>query len=130
MLGPAMSRRVRILIGLALAGLGLVMIFSPLDVAEILDRPPASKSAMINLRASWGGSVLGLGAFLAWLPALRPLGRVVLGLLGWTMAGVALARLTGFILDGGPDGKQWVWLTAELVIAAICAFAVRRGRST
>ena len=127
-MGDDMSRRVRMMIGLALAALGVAMIFSPLDVAEVLNRPPTSKSAMINLRASWGGTVLGVGAFLAWLPALRPLGRLVLGLLGWTMAGVAFARLMGFILDGGADGRQWVWLTAEVVIAAICAFALRRGR--
>ena len=127
-MGDDMSRRVRMMIGLALAALGVAMIFSPLDVADVLNRPPTSKSAMINLRASWGGTVLGVGAFLAWLPALRPLGRLVLGLLGWTMAGVAFARLMGFILDGGADGRQWVWLTAEVVIAAICAFALRRGR--
>ena len=125
-----MSRRVRILVGLALAALGLVMIFSPLDVAEILNRPPASKPAMINLRASWGGPVLAFGAFLVWLPALRPPGRLVLGLLGWTMAGVGLARLIGFVLDGGPDGKQWVWLTAEILIAVMCAVVLRRGRAT
>ena len=127
-MGDDMSRRVRMMIGLALAALGVAMIFSPLVVADVLNRPPTSKSAMINLRASWGGTVLGVGAFLAWLPALRPLGRLVLGLLGWTMAGVAFARLMGFILDGGADGRQWVWLTAEVVIAAICAFALRRGR--
>jgi hypothetical protein len=119
--------RIRLVLGLALAAFGLVMIFSPLEVAEVLKRPPTTKPAMINLRASWGGTVLGLGCFLAWLPALRPWGRTLVGLLGWVMAGVGFARLVGFVLDGGPDGKQWVWLIAEILIAAACAIIVRRG---
>jgi hypothetical protein len=125
-----MPRRLRVLVGLALAAFGLVMIFSPLEVADVLDRPPASKSAMINLRASWGGTVLGLGAFLAWLPALRPWSRSLVGLLGWAMAGIAAARLVGFVLDGGPDRRQWIWLVAEVVIAACCAFMLRPRRDT
>jgi hypothetical protein len=123
-----MARRARFLIGLALAAFGVVMIFSPLEVADVLGRPPASKPALINLRASWGGAVLGLGAFLAWLPALRPWSRTLIGLLGWTMAGVGAARLVGFVVDGGPDGRQWVWLIAEVLIAASCAFMVRGRR--
>ena len=123
-----MPRTVRFLLGLAVAMLGLVMIFSPLEVADILRRPPASRPAMINLRASWGGTMLGLGAFLAWLPALRPWSRTAVGLLGWVMAAVGFARLCGFVLDGGPDGRQWVWLVGEVLIAAACAIVLRRGR--
>lgn len=118
----------RLVVGLLLAAFGLVLVFSPLRVAEVLHRPPTSQPAMINLRASWGGAVLGLGAFLAWLPALRPWSRTLLGLLGWAMAGVGLARAIGFVLDGGPDGRQWVWLVAEAVIAASCAIVLRRAR--
>jgi hypothetical protein len=82
---------------------------------------------MINLRATWGGSVLGLGAFLAWLPALRPLRRAILGFVVCTMAAVALARATGFVLDGGADTLQWVWLIAEIVIAIACGVALARA---
>ena len=120
-----MTRTARIVIGLVLAGFGLVMIFSPLAVADVVHRPPTSQPAMINLRASWGGTVLGLGGFIAWLPALRPWARTVLGLLGWMMAGVGAARAVGFLVDGGPDGRQWIWLVAEIAIAATCAVMLR-----
>lgn len=124
-----MSRAVRVSLGLVVVACGLVMIYAPLAVADVLHRPPASQPAMINLRASWGGTVLGLGAFLAWLPALRPVRRAVLGLLGWAMAGIAFARINGFVLDGGADRRQWVFLIVELVIAAGCAVLLRRGRA-
>jgi len=104
------------------------MMFSPLVVADVLRRPAASAPEMINLRATWGGSVLGLGAFIAWLSEARPWKRFILGLLMWMMAGIGLARATGFALDGGPDALQWAWLIAEIVIAAACAIALRRGK--
>ena len=122
-----MPRRARFVLGLALAAFGLLLVFSPLEVAEVLNRPPGSKPAMINLRATWGGTVLGLGLFLAWLPALRPWGRTLIGFVGWVMAGVGFARLCGFVLDGGPDGKQWTWLIAEILIAIASAIVIRRG---
>ncbi|MBK8941977.1 MAG: DUF4345 family protein [Polyangiaceae bacterium] len=119
--------RPRPLAGVALAVLGVVMIFSPLVVADLLGRPASTPSEAINLRATWGGTGLGLGAFAAWLPAARPWRRFALGLIGWTMASIALARALGFVLDGNPNALQWVWLVAEIVIAAGCVLALRRG---
>jgi hypothetical protein len=104
---------------------GGVLVMSPLGVAEVLDRPHATSSQMINLRASWGGLVLGVAAFLVWLPALRPWRRSVVGLLLWVMAGVGLARAVGFALDGNPDPRQYVWLTGEIAITALGAWTLR-----
>jgi hypothetical protein len=102
---------------------------SPLQVAETLGRPHATTSQMINLRASWGGPVVGIGAFIAWLPAFRPWLRSVLGLLMWSMAGVGAARLVGFALDGEPDDRQLIWIIAEVIIVAGCAFWLRVTRA-
>jgi hypothetical protein len=118
-------RSARVAIGLALGVLGVVLVLSPLAVASTLSRPHATSPQMINLRASWGGSLLGLGAFVAWLPSPRPLGRAALGLLLFSMAGIGLARATGFVLDGGPDALQWVWLGAEIVLVIGAALGLR-----
>lgn len=114
-------RPLQIALGLALVGVGGYLALSPRVVAEALGLSHATAGEWINLRASWGGTLAGLGAFLAWLPALRPWRRSLAGLLTWTMAGVALARLTGFALDGRPDGRQLLWITAELIIVALGA---------
>jgi hypothetical protein len=98
---------------------------SPLAVAEVLGRPHDTSSQMINLRASWGGLVLGIAGFLVWLPALRPWLRSVVSLLTWVMAGVGLARAIGFALDGNPDTRQYVWITGEVAITALGAWALR-----
>ena len=98
---------------------------SPLAVAEVLGRPHDTSTQMINLRASWGGLVLGIAAFVVWLPALRPWLRSAAGLLTWVMAGVGLARVVGFALDGHPDARQYVWITGEVVLTALGAWALR-----
>jgi Domain of unknown function (DUF4345) len=119
------ARRVRLIAGLSLAAGGLVLALSPLQVAAVLGRAHDTSPQMINLRASWGGSVLGLGAFIAWLESVRPWRRFALALLMWTMIGIGLARALGFALDGGPDTLQWVWLSAEIALATGAALALR-----
>lgn len=81
---------------------------------------------LVNLRASYGGTLMGLGAFVAWLPALRPWKRTLVGLVMWAMAGIGIARLVGFVLDGSPDGRQLVWIIAEVVLVVVTASWLRR----
>jgi hypothetical protein len=127
---PAMRRPLwQIGLGFLLAAAGGVLVFSPLAVAEVLGRPHTTTSQMINLRASWGGPVVGLGVFVAWVPSIRPWRRSGLGFLAALMAGIAAARAVGFVLDGHPDALQWVWMTAEIAIVAACTWANRSQRS-
>ena len=126
-------RRLQIVIGVLIAAFAVYLIFSPHLVATTLHRPAATSSQRINLRASWGGLLLGLGGFVAWLPKLRPfhptlLGLLVIELLVWVMAGIASARVLGFVLDGHPDTLQWIWITAEVAIVIVGVVVLRRRR--
>lgn len=112
-------------IGGLIVAFGIYLVLSPLTVADVLERPHETTSQLINLRASWGGPVLGLGAYLLWSPGLRPWSRAVLGLLLWSMAGIGLARTIGFVVDGAPDTRQWIWLTLEVAIVIGAAFGLR-----
>ena len=109
-------RNARIVVGLALVAAAIYLVLSPVVVADALDKPHDTPTRMINLRASWGGTLAGIGAFVAWLPAVKPWWRAAVGLLMWTMAGIGAARLVGFALDGSPDTRQAIWITAEVAI--------------
>jgi hypothetical protein len=113
---------------LGLAG-GAYLVMSPLVVAALLDRPHATTSQLINLRASWGGVVVGIGAFLLWRRGPWSWSRAALGALLWVMAGVGVARLVGFALDGRPDQRQLVWITAEAALVGACAWGLGRRRA-
>jgi len=121
-------RTVQIGLGLLLAALGVYLALAPQVVRDLLGRRPATSSDWINLRASFGGALAGLGAFLVWWPAPRPWLRTVLGLVLWEMIGIGLARAIGFAIDGNPDGRQSMWITAEAAIAIACAALLRRRR--
>jgi hypothetical protein len=117
-------------IGLVVEACGIALAFAPVFVADALGRPHDTPTQLINLRASWGGALAGIGAFVAWLPAWRPRWRVVVGLAMWTMAGVGAARLVGFALDGSPDARQYVWIAAEAAIVIGCALVLQRSASS
>lgn len=123
------SRTIRIIPGLILCVAGICLIASPLAVAHALGRPHETSSQIINLRASWGGTIVGIGAFMMWLRAWKPTRRAMLGLVMWAMIGIGLARATGFVLDGHPDRLQWIWISAEAAIATACMVGLRRGET-
>jgi hypothetical protein len=124
------NRKVLIVLGIAIAAFGAYLSVFPLVTAEALSRPHDEPTQLINLRASFGGTLLGLGLFVAWLPGMKPWKRTIVGILMWSMAGIGAARLLGFALDGSPDGRQWIWLIAEVLIVATCAILLRRGAKT
>ena len=123
-----MSRRALLfVVGCGLVVLGGYLAAVPEVVRDLLGRKPATSSDWINLRATFGGTVLGMGAFLMWWPAPRPWRRTVVGLLLWAMAGIGVARAVGFVVDGEPDGRQLIWITAEALIVIACAILLWRG---
>ena len=109
-------------------GVAVAAILSPVAVGEALGRSASTSSEMINLRASWGGTLLGLGAAIG-LARTETRGRLLLSVLLWVIAGIVVARAVGFVLDGSPDGLQWVWLIAEIAIVAVCAWLLCRPRA-
>jgi Domain of unknown function (DUF4345) len=121
---------IQLAIGLAVIAAGSYLVLSPVLVADTLGKPHDTPTRLINLRASWGGTLAGLGAFIAWVPGFSPKWRAVVGLLMWAMAGIGAARLVGFALDGSPDARQYIWITAEVatVIACSAGLYLKRAR--
>jgi Domain of unknown function (DUF4345) len=115
----------RLVLAVVVIAAAIAAILSPAQVGEALGRVATTPSEAINLRASWGGTLLGIGAAIGWART-ETRGRLVLSLLMWIMVGIGSARALGFVLDGSPDRLQWVWLAAEIVIAVVCAWLLRR----
>ena len=117
----------RRILGVVVIAIAAYLIAQPLVVANALGLPHETSTQWINLRASWGGTLAGLGAFVAWLPAPRPpWGRLAIALVAWAMAGIGIARLVGFAVDGGPDTRQYIWISAEALLAIGGLVALRR----
>jgi len=121
-----MSRsRLRLLLGLLVMAVAWVAVFYPAEAGALIGRHASTASEKINLRASPGGTMLGLGAVLAF-SRWETKGQLILQIVMWMMIGFGVPRMIGFILDGSPDTLQWVWMVSEVVIAGACAWALRR----
>jgi hypothetical protein len=126
--GPV-GRPLRWTLGALLLLVGALLVFNPEWVRATFQRPATTVGERINLRASFGGSAVGLGAFVLHCEALRPRGVLLAKLLLWTMVGIGAARVVGFLLDGAPDTTQVVWIVAELALVAASAGYLLRARS-
>ena len=120
-----MSSKARALVALLVVLVAVGAIFSPQQVAELLDRPSSTLGERINLRATWGGLLLGVGLAIAFA-STASVGRAVISLVLWILVGGGAARAVGFALDGIPGALQWVWLAVEVAIAMLCVWILRR----
>jgi len=107
---------------------GLGFTFAPTVLASIVTgSEPASPSAVIDMRATYGGMALGL-ASLFWLCAKDPQ-TVYIGVRGvlGVMIFLSLSRLFGIIIDGSANTFMYLLLGAEVVMAILAAAALRQG---
>ena len=107
-------------------GFGLAFVVAPAYLAQLfLDTIPANTSSLIDMRATYGGTTLGLGLFL--LFCLRQTNTVRLGLQAALLAlvGIVIGRVTGIILDGSPNTFIIVALAGELLAIDLLLPAIK-----
>lgn len=85
-----------------------------------------TSSAIIDVRATYGGLGLGLGLWLL----LCAKENVRLGLLGSlvVLASIILGRVVGLVADGSPNMLMYVFLVAEAVFVLATLYALRTAR--
>ncbi len=88
-------------IGLMSVAFGMAYVVSPVSMLELTGGSPSTPAATTDVRATYGGLQLGLGAFLLWsaLASERvPSALLALSLVAGAMGG---CRLLGVLIDGG-----------------------------
>jgi hypothetical protein len=108
------------------AAFGLGFTFFPGLLSSIVaGSEPTSPSAVIDMRATYGGMALGL-AFLFWL-CTKDKQAVYIGVRGvlGLMVLLALSRLFGIIVDGSANSFMYLLLGAEVLMAVLAAIAVK-----
>ncbi len=106
---------------------GLCFIAAPGVFAAVLTGvEPAMPSALIDMRATYGGMGLGIG-LLFWFFALQR-ETVYAGLVGvfLVLAATATARAIGFLADGSPNMFKLLLFGAEILFLVLSAAALKR----
>jgi hypothetical protein len=87
---------------------------------------PWTRSALIDMRATYGGMGLGIG-LVFWFCALQR-ETVIAGLVATflVLGTTALARVIGFIADGSPNIFMQAMFAAEVLFVVLSASALKR----
>lgn len=89
------------------------------------DGAPTTASGLIDLRATYGGMSLAIGAFLAMTARQSELHGLGLRSVAVIMGCMATTRMLGMALDGSPNAIMWVYLGTELLVLGAALWALR-----
>ncbi len=109
---------------------GACFIAAPGLLANVITgAAPGTSSALIDMRATYGGMGLGIGLFFGFC-ARRPT-TVQVGLFAslFVLGTTAIARLVGFAVDGSPNVFMFLLVSAELLFVALIVVALRQFRN-
>lgn len=123
----------RLVLGLSAfiyAAFGAAFLVAPVPMAATVGIQLPEPSAVIDVRATYGGFELGLAAFLTWCLAAPERLRTGLMAAALTVAGFAVARLIGIPIDGAPRQAIFVALALEVtgvVLSVLALWQLRAG---
>ncbi len=107
-----------------LYGIGFLVLPETLS-RFVADTAPQTVSGIVDMRATYGGMSVAVGALLLVL-AFRP-ETVRTGLLGVLLLMLSMAggRILGMLLEGAGNPVMWIYLALELVMAAVALGLMR-----
>lgn len=92
---------------------GLAYLLAPISMVEPAGFGPLSGAATTDVRATYGGFQLGLGAFLLWAAREEANHPSALLLIAFSLGAVFLSRLAGLGMDGELTGFHALGLAIE-----------------
>ncbi len=109
-------------------GAGFILVPDTLSLL-ITHSSPGTSSAVIDMRATYGGMALGIGLFFG-LCAYRQT-NILLGLIAalLVMTSVAGGRLFGIVMNGAPNLFMLILLAAELLFTVLLLLALKAYQS-
>lgn len=107
-------------------GLAVALLGWPAEILSKVDLKFETPTAFADIRADYGGCILGVGLFMAW--CAMAVDRVRIGLLccALTLGGYAVGRLLSLFLDGTPKQIIFILLFVEIVGSAACFFMMTK----
>jgi cell division protein FtsW (lipid II flippase) len=116
------------ILGALLVPTGFVLVFAPTLVSDPGPAPDVFEAVERHVR--WG-ALIALGAFLIARTRMKPWTLTFAHAVLWVCAGYLVARLIGILLESANDGRQWMWVGVEAVLAALSgAYVWRKRRGT
>ena len=110
----SMENKIPFLAALCTAVFGLLAIIKPLLISKIANLTPQGKAGISELRAVYGGWILGLAGYAVWSQSINA--YYCLGI-GWLGAGII--RIVSFIIDKSYSPKNLRMVIYEILFASL-----------
>jgi len=115
-----------ILTAIIFIGYGILFMFSPINMLRwVAESEVTSSSAVIDIRATYGGMSLAVGFILFMLS--RRSQTLGLGLASTfvLMLGMAIGRSIGILLDQDANNMMYIYLGLELSVVVISGYLIK-----
>lgn len=107
----------------ALYGIAFALFPEPMAIF-VTGSIPESTSALIDMRATYGGLCLAVGVVFALLACKAAMVRTGVVVLAIVLGGMAGTRALGIILDGDPNPLMNLYLATEILVALLAIWAL------
>jgi len=105
---------------------GVWYLIAPVAWTDPTGFGPLGPNALTDVRATYGGFQIGLGLFTVWAAADPARVRMALVLQALTIGAIASCRLTGFAIDGSPNGFLRSAIVTEVAFTVLTLIALLR----
>ena len=123
--------RILLLLGSGVFALyGLLFSIAPVELARLVTGDaPSSPSALIDMRATYGGMSIAVGMILMLLALKEETIRIGVVSLLLVMVCMAATRIVGIAVDGDANIAMYFYLGLEIVAAVLCSIALVNCRT-
>ncbi len=108
---------------------GLAYLFAPASLTLPAGFGELPAGGLTDVRATYGGFQLGLGAFLVWASMDASRVRAALLLIVLSIGAVGLSRAIGLTLGGGLNAFHTAGLITEVSLTALTLFVLSRAHA-
>ena len=99
---------------------GAAFMFAPLAMTTfVTGGAPDTPSAVMDLRATYGGMTMAVGAIMLILGTRATTQSLALLVIALVLLAMAAGRVLGMFLDGEPNTMMYIYLAVEIVGGAL-----------
>ncbi len=115
--------------GAATVVFGLIYLLAPESMTGPAGFGALTSAGVTDVRATYGGFQLGMGAFLLWAAADERRVAPALVLMALSIGAVGLSRAIGLLLDSSVNWFHGLGLATEISLTALTVYALGRVRA-
>ncbi len=123
----SLTKSYLLVVGVLTILFGGIYLLMPSIMTEPAGFGPLRGSALTDIRATYGGFQIGMGAFLLWAAGAEDRMRAGLILIALSIGSLFLSRTLGVLMDGELSAFHMQGLAIESTLTAVTLYLIRKS---